>query len=388
MIVVACKPRRSEPLFPDASPHLVMPDVTIFSHISTKLLFPTAAVLIFAAGYAVGERRIYARITDGIDFGAVRSHGKKYSKKAFDGHSASAKAASEVVFLGMCDASGAVPIDVHRFAVADDETNLIRIYDADQGGLPVRILHAEPRIPASQEADLEAATRLGDQAFWLGSHGRNKKGRVRPERLTLFSTSMPGLKNDLRVVGDPYTHLLQDIEEEPSFRRFGILGAADLAPQTDGALNLEGLTAMPSGGGLLGFRNPIIEGKALLVEIVNLARLPLGERADFGAPILLPLGGLGVRGISWWRGDYLIVAGPVGEGTSKLFRWRGVGSEPVELNEDFLAYNPEGFFSPEERDEVLLLSDDGGVEIGGKRCKSLRDPTQKRFRGVWIELNR
>jgi hypothetical protein len=48
--------------------------------------------------------------------------------------------------------------------------------------------------------------------------------------------------------------------------------------------------------------------------------------------------------------------------------------------------NPEGFFSPESRDAILLLSDDGTLRIDGEECKRLDDPGRKRFRGRWIRL--
>src|SRR5690606_36522342 len=44
---------------------------------------------------------------------------------------------SPVVFQGMCDASGAVPLSRDLFMVADDEENILRIYDASKGGFPV-----------------------------------------------------------------------------------------------------------------------------------------------------------------------------------------------------------------------------------------------------------
>src|SRR5918995_705524 len=43
-----------------------------------------------------------------------------------------------VQFEGACDASGAVPVDERHFAVADDEDNVLRVYDAFAGGPPVR----------------------------------------------------------------------------------------------------------------------------------------------------------------------------------------------------------------------------------------------------------
>jgi hypothetical protein len=48
--------------------------------------------------------------------------------------------------------------------------------------------------------------------------------------------------------------------------------------------------------------------------------------------------------------------------------------------------NPEGFFTPEERNEIMLLSDDGTQLIDGEECKRLRDSHKKRFRGVWLTL--
>lgn len=43
----------------------------------------------------------------------------------------------EVRFEGTCDASGAVPLSASSFAVADDEDNVLRVYDAERGGGPL-----------------------------------------------------------------------------------------------------------------------------------------------------------------------------------------------------------------------------------------------------------
>lgn len=97
-----------------------------------------------------------------------------------------------VVFNGMCDASAAIPLENNRFMVADDEDNILRIYDAKLGGAPVDqlVLSAEklgfaalqksdPKTGQAKpvELDLEAATRIGNSAFWLTSHVRNAKGK-------------------------------------------------------------------------------------------------------------------------------------------------------------------------------------------------------------------
>jgi hypothetical protein len=65
------------------------------------------------------------------------------------------------------------------------------------------------------------------------------------------------------------------------------------------------------------------------------------------------------------------------------------GADKAEaLNVDLQGFNPEGFFTPEGLDRIMLLSDDGGVAIEGTDCKRLKDPDAKRFRGVWLSLPR
>jgi hypothetical protein len=297
-----------------------------------------------------------------------------------------------VQFEGTCDASGAVPIDAHLFAVADDEDNVLRIYDADHGGSPLFATDVSdelglPRRKKGQpETDLEAATRLGDTALWLSSHARSKKGKQKAERLRFFSTGVPRPGQPISVIGQAYTGLLSDLLSDARLRRFELHAAAERAPQEQGGLNIEGMTAMPDGQVLLGFRNPVPDGSALLLPLRNPLDPPSGKAARFGPAVSLDLGGLGVRSLSYWRDRYLIAAGHYGDGGDhRLFEWAGPGSAPRE-RAALPDLNPEAFFTPEDRDEVMLLSDDGTRIIDGQRCKDLDAPARKRFRGVWLRL--
>ncbi|MBE7449345.1 MAG: DUF3616 domain-containing protein [Kofleriaceae bacterium] len=301
------------------------------------------------------------------------------------------------VFTGACDASGAVPLSERQMVVADDEDNVLRVYDADAGGAPVAQLDLSPalglplvgkRNPRPPELDLEAATLLGDRAYWLTSHGRSKKARRKDERLLVVATStLAADGGGLRVIGQGYDRLLADLIAAPALAPFGLAAAAERAPKDEGGLNLEALTATPDGHALLGFRNPVPGGRALLVPITNLPALTdpaAGGPARFGAAVQLELGGRGVRSLSWWRGRYLVVAGHHAErGRSALYTWDGVGAA-VGVDLDLSDLNPEGFFTPEGRDEIMLLSDDGDQLVDGQPCKRLTDPTRKRFRGVWL----
>jgi len=104
---------------------------------------------------------------------------------------------------------------------------------------------------------------------------------------------------------------------------------------------------------------------------------------------LLDLGGFGIRSIGWVDNRFLIIAGPTGEGGgAKLYEWSG-GSEAARAvpGVRLRGLNPEGVvFRHEEKSEFLLLSDDGTRSINGEECKALKDPAQKRFRGVVLEF--
>lgn len=48
-----------------------------------------------------------------------------------------------------------------------------------------------------------------------------------------------------------------------------------------------------------------------------------------------------------------------GGGTSLLFAWDGKADTAELTAVDLRGYNPEGFFTAEDRDEVMIVSDDG-----------------------------
>jgi hypothetical protein len=298
-----------------------------------------------------------------------------------------------VAFRGMCDASGAVVLDATHFAVADDEDNVLRVYDGEKGGDPVYSVDvsrslALPIKKKTPEADIEAATRVGDRALWLTSHGRSSKGKLQPSRFRFFATTAPAHGFELAPVGTAYQSLLQDMISAPQLARFNLGGAAQLAPKAAGGLNIEGMTARPDGTSvLIGFRNPVPDEKALLVPLLNPLRVITGDKAQLGEPQLLDLGGRGVRSLGLWRGQYLIMAGASGAGhRSLLFVWDGNTLPRPMTALDLSDINPEAFVSRDEQDEVMFLSDDGQVKVDGAPCKKLTDRSKKQFRGLWVRV--
>jgi hypothetical protein len=312
-----------------------------------------------------------------------------------------AGARTELVFQGACDASGAVALTDTLFAVGDDEDNVLRVYDANRGGPPVTAVDVSDRLDLTKstkrkkksnkpskapELDIEAATRVGDLAFWITSHGRNSSGKLKPERFRFFATTAPREGQTLEVVGTPYERLLPDLLADARFASFDLQGASELAPKDRGGLNIEGLSERAGGGVLIGFRNPTPNEKALLIGLLNPEEVVHGKSARFSDPVLVDLDGLGVRSLSRWRGRYLIVAGHYATSDgSRLYAWNG-RDRPERLPFEFRQFNPEGFFTPDQRNDIMLLSDDGGIAIDGTDCKRLEDASLKRFRGAWLSL--
>ncbi|HKQ37567.1 MAG TPA: DUF3616 domain-containing protein [Verrucomicrobiae bacterium] len=295
-------------------------------------------------------------------------------------------------FTGACDASAAVALDRDLFVVASDEDNILRVYSRFRPGPPVSQVDLSAFLrpeKENEESDLEGAAQLGDRIYWISSHGRNSKGKEQESRHRFFSTTATVTNGaaQLRAVGNFYSGLLDDMIVDPRLAAFNLHSAAELPPKSPGALNIEGLTATPEGHLLIGFRNPIPKGRALLLPLLNPAELIEGYPAKFGTPVTLDLGGLGIRSMSYWHESYLIIAGPAdGEGEPQLFRW-SPGHEPKLVPAPQLrGLNPEAIaYSPGATD-FLLISDDGTATVGGHDCKKLKAPAQRRFRALAFSL--
>ena len=307
--------------------------------------------------------------------------------------------------FGTCDASAAVPVGPAMFVVANDEDNILRVYHSDISGPPVQTFDLAPCLaadPKGDEADIEGGTWLGDRVYWITSHARNKKGKKKPSRYQFFAVEFV-LREDalsLRCVGSPYTRLLEDMLADPALERYGLRAASELPPKEKGALNIEGLCATPEGRLYIGLRNPIPNGRALVIPLENPAELVEGAPAvRLGTAFQLDLGGLGIRSINYWeqRRTYMIVAGQFGgdepeDGKnvpSVLYRWSGdTGEAPLRVEGvDLSDLNPETqVIYPHQESSFQLLSDDGNAVVGGRRCKELADGERKSFRSRWLSL--
>lgn len=299
---------------------------------------------------------------------------------------------SPLVFTGICDASAAAAVNSDLFVVANDEDNLLRFYRLSRPGAPVHVYAVEPPARKKKqppEMDIEGAARIGNRVFWIGSHGQNADGEFAPNRHRFFALDISDSRDGVRVrpVGSPYTNLVADMTRDPRLARFRLQHAAQAKPKAPGGLNIEALTDTPAGTLLIGFRNPVPQNRALLVSLLNPNEVVTGESAQFGDPILLDLGGLGLRGIGSTRSGYYLIAGPAqGDAESRLFLWKGGDAVPeLVSNITFAGLNPEGicFHDSDVRTDFLLLSDDGTRNLHGEDCKDL-PASERQFRAVRI----
>ena len=337
-----------------------------------------------------------------------------------------------LIYRGTSDASAAVAVSEEMFIMADDENNVLRVYKINGSDRPVfrcdltQFLNIYPEHP---EADIEGATMIGDTIYWTSSHGRNRDGKMRPNRYRFFATSVKveNGKVTIQPVGIPRRTLIHYLIKTKHAQQLGLGRATrfdapnltkqerkSLAPKRAG-LNIEGLCASPDGKTIyIGFRNPrpydrvSWRAKAIVVPLNNPKQII--ERVYppvFGAPMLWDLGGLGIRSMEYsdFHKAFFIIAGPYNEEPGfVLYRWSGESDKPPvlvrKLKPDRSGIKPEALICFKNSGKFLLLSDDGSLAIkvsypgeceegelnedGTCPNKYLTDQNKKSFRGIWL----
>jgi len=340
------------------------------------------------------------------------------------------QAAGTLVYRGASDASAAVAVGKDMFIVADDENNVLRVYKTSKGGLPLflyditEFLGVEPEHP---EADIEGATMIDRRIYWITSHGRNKDGKMRPNRYRFFATTVKMDNGNLTItpVGKPYKTLIHNLVKTYTMRHLGLDKATrfdatelskkerkNLAPKEKG-LNIEGLCASADGKTIyIAFRNPrpvdrVTSHKKALVVPLNNPRQVIenGEAPIFGEPMSWDLAALSIRSMEYshFHKAYIIIAGNFDDSTKfALYRWSGKRDKgPVLIRKLGLSnFTPEALITFKSSNKFFALSDDGNLDVkvtGAWECvegkfskdgtclnKYLIDPKKKTFRGIWL----
>jgi Fibronectin type III domain/Protein of unknown function (DUF3616) len=322
----------------------------------------------------------------------------------------SATPATTRYHTGAADGSTAIDVGNGYMLIGDDESNTLRLYQDNVSGAPVKEWDFNSQMGSPEEIDIEASARAGNTIYWTGSMGNSKKGNLKPERSTLFTTQISGEgANTELTFGGYYSGLRADLIkwDEEHGNKFGFASgaAAGNIPKQINGFNVEGLEFAPgsSSTAYVGFRAPLFPpssgGKAIIVPVTNLNALATSGHntsvhATFGEPILMNLEGLSIREIRKnANGEYLIIAGSwAGSGPQALYTWDGKPADaPVKATTSIGAAEGEGDdggawegvgalpSTLATGEKVTLVMDDGAVDLysTGQEAKELVPEWQK-----------
>ncbi len=324
---------------------------------------------------------------------------------------------------GGSDASTALALNDKYMIVGDDEAGVLRLYDR-AGGKAIKEFALDAYLEQTKELDIEGSTKLGDALYFIGSHGNNKSGNDQNNREWIARATVEGTGADTTLDFDgKYFDLETALATWDSSNahnlganHFGLTAAAAAGtPESTAGLGIEGLTGSKDNSELwIGFRAPVTGGaeqQALIVTLTNPDDVLGVDQAApvFGTPILLDLGGRGIRSIDKnAAGEYLIIAGPSGTASEhvadnfRLYTWsgehqNGMATGLVQRNTDLdaLLEQTGGSFetivdlpaSLAQGGYVQLLQDNGDTIWPGqtKVSKDLDEADQK-FVGNWVSL--
>jgi hypothetical protein len=251
--------------------------------------------------------------------------------------------------------------------IVEDERseNPIRMLDVKDDGNVVEIgnLYIDKKIKKifkKSVEDLEAITSSGNIVYTITSHSLNKshKRKVSREKLISFVYD-DGKMKDFRI----YDTLKDDLYKNYiDFFQNSIFSIKDIS--------IEGLCMDANNSSLLiGFKAPVIEGNAIVIEIKNPQEVMFAkEKPKFSKPITLNLNGLGIRDITYdaQRDGYWIIAGGSNERNFnfQLWFWDGKNQKVSFVkNHPYIGYG-EGItvIRKNTEDSALLIVEDNGLK--------------------------
>ncbi len=365
---------------------------------------------------AVGYSNITVSVSDGA---LTTNYIINYAASA-----ASVNPSTTRFLTGTSDASTTQTVDANYMLVGDDENQGLRLYNRQNSGLPVNSTDYSTQLgvtPTNPEVDIEGSVQVGNRIYWLGSHSNSANvGAARPNRYRLFATDVTGSGSGttLSYVGR-YDGLRTDLLAWDASNGHGLganyfglvasaaVGVIPEAPDGSG-FNIEGMTMAPDNTtAYICFRAPISPAnnrtKALIVPVTNLTALVSGNPstgpATFGAPILLDLGGRGIREVKRnASGQYVIIAGPASDGNDfKIYTWTGNAVDvPEPRSADLTALQTGGSIEsivtvPDpllSTSTLQVLADNGDTQYYGDGigAKDLPNANHKKFRSEMIDL--
>jgi hypothetical protein len=280
--------------------------------------------------------------------------------------------ASDRYYAGAGNASSAIDVGDGYMVLADDESNVLRLYHERSSGEPVKTFDFTKLLPVGTgEIDIESAARAGNTLYWMGSLSNSKKGKAEPDRDIVFAATLSGsgASSELTYLGS-YMHLREDLIawDETNGNPLGFKASTEegVASNETGGFNAEGLefAAGSTSTAYVAFRAPQEppndRSKALLVPVTNFSSLvtagnPGSTKATFGSALQWSFGGLGIREIRKNAdNEYLVIAGTPDDSNSSfgLYKWDGNPADRPVLTDTPLSAVAEGAW-----EDIVTVSD-------------------------------
>ena len=268
-------------------------------------------------------------------------------------------------YRGICEASGDAFVDSERFAVASDESNIIRIYERGSPDIVGSVDLSD--FTGHDKSDLEAAAVGEGVIYWTASQSQSKGGKDQ-KRKVIFKTRIVTNGGAITLEADGVVR--EDLKAQ----------LVELSGSTDDNINVEGLASTREGGLLFGLRN-VVDRNAVVVKLTNAEDVLAANEnlAEFGWIAKLDLKGRGIRSMERVGSRYLIVAGrPKDESEIgyALYWWDGEPEHKAEIWEDqpdFTGLDPEIVMPSQDGTALLFVSDDGD------RCSEVEDEDTPSF---------
>jgi hypothetical protein len=338
-------------------------ELSVKVHSSDTSVAPEAGISVSGSGAqrtlsvtpgAVGDATI--TLTVEAPGGASASTTVDYGVSAYQGDP------SDRYYAGAGNASSAIDVGDGYMVVADDESNVLRLYHERSSGEPVKTFDFTKALPVGTgEIDIESSARAGNTLYWMGSLSNSKKGKAEPDRDIVFAATLSGsgASTELTYLGS-YMHLREDLIswDEANGNPLGFKGSTEegVASNEAGGFNAEGLefAAGSTSTAYVAFRAPQEppnnRNKALLVPVTNFSSLvtngnPGSTKATFGASLQWSFGGLGIREIRKNAdNEYLVIAGTPDDSNSSfgLYKWDGNPADQPVLTSTPLSAVAEG----------------------------------------------
>jgi|688.fasta_scaffold70717_1 hypothetical protein len=354
---------------------------------------------------AVGYTTITLKVTD------AQGLNKSISLSLAVSASLATAAIKDIYHTGVADGSTAISVDANYMFVADDETNVIKLYDRNNSGLSIYQFDVNPYLNlGGTEVDMEASFRSPtnpNRIYWIGSLSNSKSGEARPDRNRIFATDIVGTGANAKLVFVGYYNNLRSkliTWGNANGYNFTDKAATGVEPKRIDGFNIEGLEMGPDGTTMyIAFRAPYVgtgTNKALICPLLNFESW-FGNGSPstspvFGSPIELNLNNHGIRSLGKnASNEYLIVAGSyAATGTFELYSWNGQATTaPILLNVDLANLKPEGIVDVPDNLSgsftVDLVSDLGSNILYNDNIenKAVAEPNHRKFLTSSLQVN-